>query len=112
MRKKIKLTLEFRKNENNWTAECGELKTTTFGDTLLDAINNMGNAMYIVIENEHKLGNCLDPIDVVVEKDGDGYYGHSLTVDGVFAQGETKEEAKKNAHNCVEAALKIMNKYI
>lgn len=44
-------------------------------------------------------------IDVVIEKDKDGYFAHCPSLQGCYSQGGTYEEALKNIRDAVKLHL-------
>lgn len=47
-------------------------------------------------------------VNVIIEKDEDGYYAYSLELEGCQSQGDTLEEAKANIKEAVELYLESL----
>jgi predicted RNase H-like HicB family nuclease len=48
-------------------------------------------------------------IDVVIEKDADGYYAHCPALQGCQTQGDTLEEVQANIKEAVELYLETLS---
>ena len=48
-------------------------------------------------------------INVVIEKDADGYYAYSPDLKGCQTQGETLEEVKMNIQEAIELYLETLS---
>jgi len=48
-------------------------------------------------------------INVVIEKDEDGYFAYCPELDGCYSQGDTVEEAKINIQEAIELYLETLS---
>jgi len=49
--------------------------------------------------------------EIIVEKDGEGFYGRISKLKGLFVPGDTIEEALKNVGNALSAYMQSMIKH-
>jgi len=54
--KYIRLTVVFKQEEDVWTAECSELGTATFGESLEEAIKNIEEAVCLHLNTLEDIG--------------------------------------------------------
>jgi predicted RNase H-like HicB family nuclease len=59
----IILTAIFKHEEDVWTAECKELGTATFGDTLEEAKDNLREAIELHLNTLEDVGECKRFLD-------------------------------------------------